>query len=276
MRPAFNNNNYVLGKLELNTAHDVKSSGHASPDLAPGTQAQTRVGVPKREAHSEAQSVTRSLLLKDFFILTTAAGYVCTPFHVFATPCWLKIVHLDAFKSWWPLGLTSVNFILLSILCSPLRIMKARLEPLVIFLSFTILYLTSIAEGYLITTTICQIDELSAAIDKQDVNEFHISTPKLLNECLFPSGHIDVDAVLALIAARLSYIPFFNEVKAVQIHSGSTDLNSKDHNNSSHPSIKNPHKSVERLGHTISSFKDKLSQKFHSKLEQFKKEHSFE
>ncbi|KAI9601246.1 hypothetical protein H4Q26_001057 [Puccinia striiformis f. sp. tritici PST-130] len=180
MRPAFNNNNYVLGKLELNTAHDVKSSGHASPDLAPGTQAQTRVGVPKREAHSEAQSVTRSLLLKDFFILTTAAG-----------------------------------------------IMKARLEPLVIFLSFTILYLTSIAEGYLITTTICQIDELSAAIDKQDVNEFHISTPKLLNECLFPSGHIDVDAVLALIAARLSYIPFFNEVKAVQIHSGSTDLNSK-------------------------------------------------
>ena len=95
--------------------------------------------------------------------------------------------------------------------------MKARLGSLVIFLSFTILYLSSISEAYLITTTISQLDQLSSSNSKQDVNNFHISTPKLLLELIFPSGQVDVDAVLALISARLSYIPFFNKVKTDQL-----------------------------------------------------------
>jgi hypothetical protein len=145
--------------------------------------------------------------------------------------------------------------------------MRARLEPLVIFLSFTIIYLSSIAEGYLITTTINQIDDVTAAISKQDINNFHVYTPKLLNQYLFPSRQIDVNAVLALIAARLSYIPFFNEVKVDQIGSagGCTDSSSKPASNSTDLSSSTKKFVKSHLHHRASSFKKNLCRKFCSK-----------
>ncbi|KAA1114553.1 hypothetical protein PGT21_013556 [Puccinia graminis f. sp. tritici] len=154
------------------------------------------------------------------------------------------------------------------------QIMRARLEPLVIFLSFTIIYLSSIAEGYLITTTINQIDDVRAAISKQDINNFHVYTPKLLNQYLFPSGQIDVNAVLALIAARLSYIPFFNEVKVDQVGSagGCTDSSSKLSSHSTDLSS-STNKSVKaHLHHRASSFKKNLCRKFCSKKKEEEEE----
>ncbi|KNZ52886.1 hypothetical protein VP01_340g6 [Puccinia sorghi] len=93
-------------------------------------------------------------------------------------------------------------------------IMKLRLLLFGIFLSFCISFLPSTAEGYLITTTVNQIDVVSAALAKQDEQNFHICAPKLVEACFFPSGHLDVDAVLDLIAARLSYIPFARDHSA--------------------------------------------------------------
>ncbi|OAV96609.1 hypothetical protein PTTG_26277 [Puccinia triticina 1-1 BBBD Race 1] len=155
------------------------------------------------------------------------------------------------------------------------QIMKARLESSVIFLSFTILYLSSISEAYLITTTISQLDQLSSSNSKQDVNNFHISTPKLLHEFIFPSGQVDVDAVLALISARLSYIPFFNKVQ--------TDPIGCDCHSSSQHTIKSTNWSarnnptVRKLRQSLPSLEQHLSPKFTPKKgHSIKKEKCFE
>jgi hypothetical protein len=74
---------------------------------------------------------------------------------------------------------------------------------LIILISCTLPHLST---SYTISTTLNQIDDVSAALAKQDIEDFHRIAPNLLNILLSQSGQLDTDTMVALIAARLAYI----------------------------------------------------------------------